>query len=320
MSSYRLLITDHPWEGVDIEQNILAPHGIQVVDAPDAEEATLVRLARDVQAIATCWGKVTGNVIQASEDCRIVCRMGIGLDNIDIATATARGIPVTNVPDYCVEEVADHTLGLMLALIRKIGFYHLRTKRREYELTAGLPIHRLRGRRLGLIGFGRIGQAVFERARPFGLDVVACTPSGNDYGTGCPMIELDELLETSDLISLHTPLTEATHHLLGVEAFRKMKPGTILVNTSRGPLIDPEALLNAIEAGHLRGAGLDVFEPEPPDLSLPLYQHEAVIVTPHAAFISEESVVELRERVARQIVTLFSGEVPPNVVNPEVLP
>jgi D-3-phosphoglycerate dehydrogenase / 2-oxoglutarate reductase len=319
MSQHRLLITDHPWTGLEIENRILGPYGVKIVDAPDANEETLVRLAADVDAIATCWGQVTGKVIRAARDCRIVCRMGIGLDNIDIPTATSLGIPVTNVPDYCVEEVAEHALGLMLALVRNVAFFHLRTKRGEYDLKAGPAMNRLRGRRLGLIGFGRIARAVRERALPFGLEVVASTASGNDHGTGCPMIPLEELLGTSDLISLHAPLSDATQHLLGTEAFAKMKPGVILVNTSRGGLIDPRALHEAIEGGIVRGAGLDVFEPEPPDLADPLYEHESVIVTPHAAFVSVESVNDLRQRVAEQIVAILNGDVPENVVNPEVL-
>lgn len=319
MPHHRVLLTDHPWPGIEIERDILGPYGVEIVDAPDDSEATLARLAVDVDAIATCWGQVTGKVIESACNCRVICRMGIGLDNIDIRTATSQGILVTNVPDYCVEEVADHALGLMLALARNIGFYHQRTKNGEYALPAGPPMNRLRGRRLGLIGFGRIGRAVFERARAFGLDVVASTPTGNDYGTGCPMAPLEELLSTSDVISLHAPLTDDTHHLLNTRTFAEMKPGLIVVNTSRGPLIDPDALYAAIKSGQVRGAGLDVFEPEPPDLSLPLYRHEAVIVTPHAAFVSEESVVELRKRVAQQIVAVLSGDVPENVVNPQVL-
>lgn len=319
MPAFKVLLTDHPWSGTEIEDRILSPIDAQLVDAPDGSEPTLAQLAADVDAIATCWAPVTETVIRAANKCRLVCRCGIGLDNISVNTATELGIPVTNVPDYCVDEVADHTMALILALARKVAFYDLRMKRGEYNQFAGPKLHRLQGRTLGLIGFGRIARAVFARAQGFGLNVIANSSSGNDYGTGCRMLSFEELLADSDIVSVHAPLTPQTRHLLGREAFANAKPELIVVNTSRGPLIDPEALFTALQSGRVSGAGLDVFEPEPPDLSSPLYQHENVIITPHAAFVSEESVIELRERVCRQIVDFLSGRVPENVVNPEVL-
>lgn len=319
MPQHLVLITDHPWPGIEIEQRLLKPYGVEIVDAPDDSEATLIRLARDVDAIATCWGKVTSPVIQAAKSCRIICRMGIGLDNIHIPTATSQGILVTNTPDYCVTEVADHALGLLLAVTRNIGFYHHRIKQQEYNLRAGPTLHRLRGRTVGLFGFGKTGQLMRERAQACGLNVIACTPSGNDYGTGCRMVSFDELLETSDYFSLHAPITEENRHCFDAAAFARMKDGAVIVNTSRGALIDAAALYDAIQTGKIAGAGLDVFDPEPPDLNDPLYRDERVIATPHAAFVSEESLVEMREKVSHQIAAVLSGDRPDNVVNPEVL-
>ncbi|WP_437203749.1 C-terminal binding protein [Planctomicrobium sp. SH664] len=319
MANHRVLITDHPWPGIDIEQRIFAPYGIEIIDAPAEDEATLARLAADVDAIATCWAKVTPKVIEAAKSCRVVCRMGIGLDNIAIPTATSLGMLVTNIPDYCVEEVADHALALILALARDIGFFHLRTKKGEYNLKAGPTMHRLRGRTLGLLGLGATGKALFQRAQALGFQVQAHTASGNDHGTGCRMVSFEELITTSDVISLHAPLTDGTRNLFNTEAFQKMRRGMILVNTARGALIDHDALWEAIQGGIVHGAGLDVFNPEPPDLTNPLFHDERVIVTPHAAFVSEESLIELRERVARQIVAVLSGELPENIRNPEVL-
>ncbi|MCA8998539.1 MAG: C-terminal binding protein [Planctomycetaceae bacterium] len=319
MSNTKVLITDHPWPELTIESQVLAHLGVHVLDAPDSSEQTLSRLAADADAIATCWAPVTERVIQSATECRIICRMGIGLDNIDVTAATQRGIPVTNVPDYCVDEVADHALAQLLALGRNIAFFHLRTKRGEYSLGEGPRMHRLRGQTLGLIGLGRIGRAVYERALPFGLKVMAYTPSGNNHGTGCQMVSLDELLETVDHISIHAPLTDETRHMLDEKAFTKMKPGVLIANTSRGPLVDPNALWEAIQSNVVAGAALDVFQPEPPDLGHPLYQSERVIVTPHAAFVSEESIIELRTRVAEQIRDVLTGQRPPNIVNPEVL-
>ncbi|MBT5017864.1 MAG: C-terminal binding protein [Planctomicrobium sp.] len=315
MSKYRVLLTDRPWADLEIEKKILSPIGVELIDSPDGSESSLQELAANVDAIATCWAEVTEKVVRSAKNCKVICRMGIGLDNIDIETASELKIPVTNVPDYCVEEVADHTMGLLLALKRNIGFFHQRTKQGEYNLKAGPPMQRLKGMRLGLIGFGRIGREVYQRARAFGLDVVASTPSGNQYGTDCPMLPLKELLQTSKIISLHAPLTDETQHLLDATAFEQMPAGVCIINTSRGPLIDPVALEQAIQAGKVAGAGLDVFDPEPPDLNDSLYQNEKVIVTPHAAFVSEEALTDLRTRVAMQIKTVLEGGVPENVVN-----
>lgn len=311
----RALFTDRPWGNSDLEREILTPIDVEVIEAPDGEESTLSALAADVDAIATCWAKVTENVIAAAPRCRIICRMGIGLDNIAIPAATARGIPVTNVPDYCIEEVADHTLALLLALSRNVGFYHLRTKRGEYDLKSGPPMRRLAGQTLGLLGLGRIGRRVAEKARGLGLRVIAHTRSGDDHGTGCPMVPLETLLQESDFLSLHAPLTSATRHILDEPALRQMRPHAVVLNTSRGPLIDPAALWAALRENRIAGAGLDVFEPEPPDLAHPLYCDERVIVTPHAAFVSEDSLIDLRQRVARQIAARLTGSVPENIVN-----
>lgn len=318
MSTFRVLLTDLPWGDAEIERSGLAASGAEVLIAPDGDEATLVRLAAGVDAIATCWANVTRHVLEAAPRCRIVARMGIGLDNIDVAAATARGIPVTNVPDYCVEEVADHALALLLALARNIGFFHLRTKQGEYDLQAAPPMRRLSTQTLGLVGLGRIGRAVARRARACGLTVIACTRSGDDHGTGCRIADLTALLRQSDYVSLHLPLTDETRHLINADTLAAMRPGAMLINTSRGGLVDTSALWDALQQGRLGGVGLDVFDPEPPDLSAPLYRDERVIVTPHAAFVSRESLVELRRRVVAQLVDALQGRIPANVVNPEV--
>jgi D-3-phosphoglycerate dehydrogenase len=315
---FRVLITDRAWPDCAIERDILSRCHAQIFEAPNGDEATLIALAREVDAIGTNWATVTENVIRAVPRCRIVARFGIGLDNICIKTATELGIPVTNVPDYCVSEVSDHALALILACARNIAFFHARTKTGEYDLSAGPPMKRLAGATLGLVGLGRIAQALLPKARAIGFNVIAYTRGGNDAGTGCPMVSLDELLSQSDFVSLHAPLTEATHGLIGDRQFARMKPTAFLVNTSRGGLIDHAALWRAISSGRLAGAGLDVFDPEPPDLSQPLFRDERVIVTPHAAFTSAESLQDLRTRAARQIAEALEGRRPENVVNPQV--
>lgn len=314
----RILQTDRAWPDSSIERRILEAAGIELVEAPTTDEATLAALAADAEGIITNWAKVTAPVIQSAKNCRVICRSGIGLDNIDVAAATARKIPVTNVPDYCVEEVADHALALLLACARQIAFFHLRTKQGEYRLQACHPMPRLAGKVLGLIGLGRIGASLATRAGALGMQIVGHTSSGKDHGVNCRMVSLDELLAVSDFVSLHAPLTDATRHLLRLPQFARMKRSAYLINTARGGLIDPADLAAALEQNLIAGAALDVFEPEPPDLALPLYRDERVIVTPHAAFVSVESLIELRERVARQASEAVQGRRPENVVNPAV--
>lgn len=316
--SFRVLLTDRAWPDSSIEQSVLASIGAELIEAPDGNESTLCRLAADVDAIMTCWAPVTEAVVRAATNCRHIARMGIGLDNIAVNVATERGIRVTNVPDYCVEEVADHTLALLLACARKVAFFHQRTKSGEYRLQAGGPLRRLRGLVLGIVGMGRIARAVAERARVFGFDIIAWTRSGHDHGSGVRMVELQELLRDSDFVSLNVPLTPGTHHLLNRESLALLKPSAFVINTSRGGLIDHAALWESLQSNRLAGAALDVFEPEPPDLSQPLFRDERAIVTPHTAFVSIESLHELRVRAARQVADTLTGNIPENVVNPQV--
>ncbi len=318
MPRYRVLLTDRAWPDTTLERAILEPAGAELIEAADTDEATLCRLAADADAIVANWAPVTEAVIRAARRCRGICRTGIGLDNIAVATATEMKIPVTNIPDYCVGEVADHALALLLACARNIAFFHARTKGGEYRLQAAPPMHRLTGQRLGLVGLGRVGRSLAVKAQSLGFEVIAHTLSGRDRGTGCRMASLDELLAESDFVSLHAPLTTATRHLLALPHFERMKPSAYLINTARGGLVDRADLWLALKRNLIAGAALDVFEPEPPDLATPLMQDERVIVTPHAAFVSHESLIELRSRVARQIVDVLAGRRPEHVVNPEV--
>ena len=314
-TQFRVLMTDRAWQDSDIERTILADAGAELIEATATDETTLAELARDVDAIGTSWACVTECVIRSCTKCRIIARFGIGLDNIDVRVATELGIPVTNCPDYCVSEVSDHALGLLLACARRIGFFHLRTKQGEYKLGATTTIRRLSSQTVGLIGLGHTARELVPKLRAIGFKVLAHTRSGNSHGTDCQMISLEELLAQSDYVSLHAPLTAETHHLMNAERLRLMKPTAYLINTSRGGLIDASALWNAIHTNQLAGAALDVFEPEPPDLNLPLYRDERVIVTPHAAFVSAESLEQLRRQATHQIVQALRGQRPDNVVN-----
>ena len=318
-AKFRVLITDRAWPDCEVERKELALVNAEVIEAPPgADEQTLIQSATGVDAIATCWASVTKAVIAAAPNCKTIARLGIGLDNIDVKYATSLKIPVTNVPDYCIPEVADHTIALMLARLRNVAFFHQQTKQGIYDLAAAPLPRRLSALTMGVFGFGLTGQAVARRAQAFGMQVIATNTSGNDYGTGTTMVSFPDLLQQSDVISIHAPLTNATQHQFDASAFSQMKPTAFLINTSRGALIDFAALKTAIQNNTIAGAALDVFDPEPPDLNDPFFKDERIIVTPHAAFISKESLDELRQQAARQIAEILVGKETTNVVNPAV--
>jgi D-3-phosphoglycerate dehydrogenase len=314
----RAFYTDWPWPDIEIERAILAEAGCTIDVSPDNKEATLAAHVGDSDIIITCWAPVTARVIDAATKCRHICRTGIGLDNIDVAHATSKGILVTNVPDYCIEEVAEHALALVFALGRKIADGHLATKRGEYSLVGSLPIERIGGKTLGVVGLGRTGALLAKKARAIGMRVIG-TNRSKQTPEGVEWVSFDDLLAQSDYVSLNCPLTDATRHLMNATTLRQMKPSAFLVNTSRGGLVDHPALAEALEAGALAGAALDVQDREPPDLSQPPYNDRRVIVTPHTAFVSTDAITELRTRVAHQAVDFLQGRTPEQIVNPSVL-
>ncbi len=315
----RALLTDYAWPDVEIERSVLAEYGVDLMVAEQTDAESLANLATEVDAILTNWAMVSAEVIDAATRCRIIARLGIGLDNIDVDRATERRIVVTNVPDYCLIEVAEHTIALLLAMARKLPLYYAQAQQGQYNLSTGFPLRRIEGQTLGLVGYGRIARRVAKKAAALGLHVIATRRSRLSSTEPVPFVPLNDLLTQSDYLSLHLPLTDETENLLGREQFARMKPTAFLINTARGGLVDAVALAGALSAGQLAGAALDVHQPEPPDLGAPPYTDPRVLVTPHAAFYSEESVAELRTRVARQVGTRLSGGVPEHVVNPEVL-
>jgi D-3-phosphoglycerate dehydrogenase len=243
------------------------------------------------------------------------------VDNVDIEAATRAGIVVTKVPDYCIDEVSDHAMALLLSLVRKIPFSSARAHAGRWEMPAVTPIHRLRGTVLGLVGFGRIPQLVAPKAKAFGMRVMAYdpyVPLNVMEQAGVGRLEFVELLKISDYISIHSPLLPETHHLFSTEVFSQMKPGALLVNTSRGPVVDEAALARALDTKQLAGAALDVLEQEPP-VNSPLFGRENVILTPHTSFYSVESLEELQTKAAEEVVRVLCGQPPRNPVNPEAL-
>lgn len=311
--------TDYPWPDLDLERAILAEADCDIIVSPDNQEQTLIDRVGSADVILTCWAPVTARVIDAATDCRHIARTGIGLDNIDVPHATQRGVLVTNVPDYCIAEVAEHALGLIFALGRKIADGHLATKRGVYDSVASLPIERIGGKTLGVVGLGRTGALLAEKALAIGMRVLG-TNRSKRTPAGVEWVELDELLQASDYVSLNCPATDETRHMIDDRSLALMQPTTFLVNTSRGGLVDHDALARALESGQIAGAALDVQDQEPPDLDRAPYNDDRVIVTPHTAYISSQAVEELRVRVARQTVAVLRGETPENMVNPSVWP
>jgi D-3-phosphoglycerate dehydrogenase len=316
-----VLVTDYAWPNLEVERRILDGIGVEIVAAETGDEDELTELASDVVAILTNWKPVSGRVLRNAGRCLTVARYGVGLDNIDVATATELGIVVSNVPDYCVDEVSDHALALVLSLSRRIVDFAGQTRAGGWDNQGFGVMHRLRGRVLGLVGFGRIARAVAARAQAFGFSVLAYSPSlaPGEHDRVRAVGSLDELLGSSDVVSLHAPLTDSTRHMIGASQLAMMRPGAFLITTARGALVDEDALVEALVDGRLGGAGLDVMDEEPPAPDHPLRATPGVVMTPHAGFYSVESINELQERAAGNVATVLGGRVPATVVNPEVL-
>ena len=304
----KVLVTDYVWPSLEPERAVLVKADAELVVAPNDDEDTLVELVRDVDGILVCFAQVTENVVRAAERCVVVGRYGVGVDNIAVDTATELGIAVTWVPDYCVDEVSDHVMGLLLSWNRRGALFDRSVKTTGWGSVAlNMRIMRLRGKKLGVVGFGRIGRAVCARAQAFGFDVVAHDPyvSGEEMAQhGARPADLEELLRESDFVTLHPPLTPGTRNMIGGEQLALMKPEAFLINCARGQLIDEVALYEALKSGEIAGAGLDVMvDPEPPS-DHPLLQLDNVLVTPHVAFFSQEALLELEERAAGEVASV----------------
>lgn len=317
----KVLVTDYAWPDLEVEKGVLKEIGVELIEAPDGEEETLTGLAKGVCGILTCWAQTTARVIEAAlPDLKVVSRYGVGVDNIDVAFATEKGIPVAYVPDYCMVDVAEHAVSLLLTLARKVALYDRLIRKGTWDIQAGPPLRRLSEQTLGLVGFGRNARQVAIRAKGFGLRVISfdpiLTPEMAEEAE-IDSVSLDDLLATSDYISIHCPSIDATRGMINAETLGKMKPTAYLINTSRGDIVNEAELADALEAGEIAGAALDVRSQEPPEAGDRLIQMEQVIHTPHASFCSTESLYELRERTAWEARRVLSGEEPENLVNPE---
>ncbi len=318
----RILITDYAWPDLEIEEEVLASVGGEFMVAGAGEPGEIIALAPQADAILTCWKDVPSEALDIAPNCKVVSRYGIGLDNIPIGRATELGMLVTNVPDFCLEEVSDHVMALLLATARQILPLARTPNRSGWTRDTPRPIPRVSGQTLGLIGFGNIARALVPKALGFGLRVIAFTPRlrPGDAPDGVEVTnDIGQMLAESDYVSIHCPLTEETAHIINDDTIAQMKRSALLINTSRGGVIDEEALIRALEKGRIAGAALDVTDPEPPAADNPLLSLENVIVTPHAAFYSVAATADLARKAAANVVTVLQGDVPRNLVNREVL-
>jgi D-3-phosphoglycerate dehydrogenase len=303
----------------DAERAVLADVGARLVERPCPTEDELMEHGRDAVAILTLDEPLTARVIGALPCCRVISRFGIGVDKVDVGAATAAGIFVTNVPEYCVDEASDHALALLLAVERRIPALDTAVREGVWDTAAVAgPVRRLRDLRLGIIGFGRLGRRFAAKAAALGLEVCVHDPFVGDgviEAAGARPLPLDELLHSSDVVSLHLPLTPDTRHLLDRGRLWSMRRGALLVNTSRGGLVDEAALVEALREGRLGGAGLDVFEHEPPARDHPLLRLPNVVVTSHSAHYSVESATDMRACAFRNVAEVIAGRPPLFAVN-----
>ncbi len=304
------------------ERDIIISAGGEFIDADDLPLAEALKLCEQAEGVLVRRMDLTAEIISNFGKCKVIVRYGVGTDNVDVQAATEAGIIVGNVPDYCVEEVSSHAVALLLACIRHLVGTAQRLSQGAWNVVRQIPIYRMAGKTLGIVGLGQIGRAVARKLSTWGLTILAVDPfvkKDKARSLGVELVDLETLCRSSDYISMHLPLLPETRHIIGPEQFELTKPDAILVNTARGSVVDTWALLEALGEGKLARAGLDVFESEPLEDDSPLRSHPAVIVTDHMSWYSEQAVVQLQSSAAQAIVTVCKGGLPGSLSNPEVI-
>ena len=306
-----IAITDSVFPSLDPAKKALARLDPEYRMAKSAAADDIIAVARDADAILVTYAKLPGALLRQLTRCKAIGRFGLGVDNIDLPAAKELGIAVNYVPDYCLREVSDHAMALLLALARKVTLANKLVQSGRWEVPPIVPLRRLEGQVLGLVGFGNIPRTLAPKAKAFGLKVLTYDPyvvAEALAATGVESVSFDDLLARSDFISVHAPLLPATRGLMNAKTFAKMKKGAFLINTARGPLVDEPALIAALDSGHLGGAALDVVATEPLAKDSPLIGRDNVILTPHTAFYSVEALEELQTKCASDVARVLSGE------------
>jgi len=303
--------------------NILSPYG-EIITASDDKEETLVRLAADAEVIIVRGvAQITANVINSASNLKVIGRTGVGINNIDIASATARGIPVVFTPGANSRAVAEAAMAFLLSLAKRVIYWDSQTKANQWNSRYDSMNDDLEGATLGIVGFGNIGQQLARLATPFDMKIIACDPyTSPEIATelGVQMVPLDELIKRSKYISLHTVLTPETEGMINDKNLQYLQTGSYLINLSRGEAIDSlDTILEALNDGRLAGAGLDVFVPEPADISHPIFKHPNFLTAPHVASLTKNAIDTIHLWMANDIKAILEGEKPKNLVNPEVL-
>lgn len=319
----RIVITECDHDAFEPENVVTNAVGAELVITQSQGATEVVANAANADGILVQYADITAEVMDALPRLRVIGRYGVGVDSVDVPAATARGIAVCNVPDYGTETVSDHAIALTLSVARGIPRLDRGVRAGALDLAAVRPLYKTGGRVFGVIGLGRIGSATARKAAGLGYEVIGYDVSGSEDAEktshGFPVVSFDELLERSQVVSLHTPLDTTTRHMIGASELARMRSDAVLVNTSRGGVVDTDALVTALREGRVAGAGIDVHELEPLPADHPLTTFDNVVLTPHLAWYSEESYTELKRRTAQNVVELLSGDIPRNILNPEVL-
>lgn len=318
----RIVITDCDHDSIAIEQAVADAAGVELVLAQCRTEEDVIAAAAGADAIVVQYAPITDRVLAALPQLKAIGRYGVGVDTLDVEAATARGVAVCNVPDYGTEDVSDHAIALAVSLARGITRLDRGTRRGEHSLLPVQPLHRISTRVFGVVGLGLIGAATARKAKGLGYTVIGSDPLaeiGTTTADGVAVIGFEEVISRADVVSLHVPLNSHTHHLINAGVLAQMKRGAVLVNTCRGGVVDTAAVADALASGQLYGAGLDVFEEEPLALTSALIGCENAVLTPHAAWYSEESYAELKRRTVENVIEVCAGRMPRNVMNAGVL-
>ena len=315
---HQVVIIDCDHGSIEEEKEEFGRIGAKLTLAQVQKEEDVIRACKEADGLLDQYAVLTRKVLESLPKCKVVSRYGVGVDSVDLKAATDLGIIVANVPDYCMDEVSNQTIAMILTLTRKTAFFDQKVKTGQWDFRSGIPIYRIHGKTLGLIGCGKIGLEVAKKISAFGVKVIVFDPYLQKVGEGAELTDFDTVLKKSDFISIHCPLNESTRHLIGEKELQKMEKRPILINTSRGPIVDETALIQALKEGHISGAGLDVLEKEPPDPQSPLLKMENVVLSPHVSFYSEESISELKRRTAKNVADVLTGRWPKSVVNREV--